>query len=343
MKKFSISLLLVGLVLKVILAPAQSLEKSMSQAASVFLKSLNNEEKEKTNFMFDDQERFDWHFVPRDRKGLSLKYMNSEQRANAMNLVKSALSKSGALRIEQIMDLENVLRVIENRPPNDVRRDPDNFAFSIFGDPTKDAWAWRIEGHHVSLNFTIVKGKVAYTPSFFGSNPGIVLADVPQKNRNVLHEEQMKAFTLLQSLSSEQLAKTVLSAVAPNDIVTFNKRKALLDHFEGISYSELTKSQKELFTDLLDAYLSRYHVSLRQQQWSKLKKQGLDKIYFTWMGDQKPELGKGKGHYYRIHGPTFLIEFDNTQNDGNHIHSVVRDLENDFGDDLLKIHYENNH
>jgi hypothetical protein len=106
---------------------------------------------------------------------------------------------------------------------------------------------------------------------------------------------------------------------------------------------ELTTEQKVIFKNLIMAYLQRYHITLKNQQWSQLEKSGLDQIHFAWMGDQKPEIGSGHGHYYRIHGPTFLIEFDNTQNGGNHIHSVVRDLTNDFGEDMLKAHYEKGH
>ncbi len=346
MKKTILFLVLTSFCFLGTLCEAQnlkSLDKAMVFAAQAYLESLKPNEKLIANFSFDDTQRFDWHFVPRERKGLSMKFMTTEQREKAMNLVKTALSQSGMLRVDQIMDLENVLRVIENRPPNDLRRDPENYAISIFGNPMDDQWAWRIEGHHLSLNFTMVNGNVAYTPSFFGSNPGTVLAEVPQKNRNVLQEEQMSGFELLASLNSSQLKMAVLSDQAPNDVVTFNNRRAEIEKFEGISYGELSKPQQALLIKVIDAYLKRYHVSLEKQQWDNLKKHDLNKIFFSWMGDKSPLIGKGHGHYYRVHGPTFLIEFDNTQNDANHIHAVVRDLENDFGDDLLKMHYEKSH
>tara|TARA_R110002124_G_scaffold225394_1_gene390736 strand:- start:267 stop:1310 length:1044 start_codon:yes stop_codon:yes gene_type:complete len=346
MKNIAFCLIATSFLLTPFLSRGQDLKvlnKEMRNAATAYLASLRADERAKTIFEFDDEQRFDWHFVPRERKGLSMKFMNVDQRTKATNLVKSAMSKSGILRMEQIMDLENVLRVIESRPPNDLRRDPDNYSISVFGDPSQDNWGWRIEGHHLSLNFTIVNGQVAYTPSFFGSNPGTVLAEVPQKDRNVLKEEQMSAFKLMASFNATQLAKALLSDKAPYDVVTFNKRRAELDKFDGIAYGDLSKSQQALLSNIITVYLTRYHVSLSKQQWDNLKKNDLNKIYFSWMGDQNPTIGKDHGHYYRIHGPTFLIEFDNTQNDANHIHSVVRDLENDFGDDLLKMHYEKSH
>jgi hypothetical protein len=321
----------------------EKLARQMTDVANTFLKSLSPEQKKEAMLPYTDPARFDWNFTPRERKGLTFKGMDAAQRKSAMAMVSLVLSQEGYSKAEQIIDLENVLRVVETRPANDTYRDPENYAFLIFGNPGTDPWGWRMEGHHLSLHFSSMNGQVTYTPSFMGSNPGQVLADVPQKGKRILKAEQDGAFILLQSLDEKQMAKASLGTKAPNEIFTSNSRKASLETLQGIPMSELNAGQKDLFKTLIMTYLQRYHVTLKNQQWAQLEKSGLDQIHFAWMGDQKPEIGAGHGHYYRIHGPTFLIEFDNTQNGGNHIHSVVRDLTNDFGEDMLKAHYEKGH
>ncbi len=319
------------------------LTKKMSAAVNVFLKTLTPDQKNIAQVTFEDPARFDWHYVPRTRKGLALKAMGADQRKAAMEMIRTVLSAEGYMKAGQIMDLENVLRVTETRPPNDTYRDPENFSFMIFGTPGAEPWGWRIEGHHISLHFSSVNGQISFTPGFMGSNPGTVLADVPQKGRRVLGQEEDLAFDLLHAMDKSQLEKIVLNTKAPNEIFTANSRKASLEKMEGLAMKDMTTAQAALFKKLIGVYLQRYHVTLKNQQWAQLEKAGTEKIHFAWMGDQTAEIGEGRGHYYRIHGPGFLIEFDNTQNGGNHIHSVVRDLNNDFGDDLLRMHYEKAH
>jgi hypothetical protein len=317
--------------------------RKMETSVEAFLKTLTAEQKVVAAVAYDDAARFDWHFIPRTRKGLAIKNMNAEQRLAAMAMIKVVLSAEGNTKVEQIMDLENVLRVLETRPANDVYRDPENFSFMVFGAPGKAPWGWRVEGHHLSLHFSLVNGQISFTPGFLGSNPGVVLIDVPQKGRRILKEEEDFAFDLLNALNKDQLHKVILKSEAPHEIFTSNSRKASLEKREGLPMAEMSKQQAALFKKLIMVYLQRYHVTLKKQQWAQLEKDGLGEIYFAWMGEQTAEIGKGHGHYYRIHGPGFLVEFDNTQNGGNHIHSVVRDLRNDFGDDLLRMHYEKAH
>ena len=319
------------------------LAKKMSTAVNTFLSTLTTEQKNEAITDFANIVRFDWHYIPRERKGLSLKKMKPEQRTAAMAMIRLMMSGEGYQKTEAIIDLENVLRVIESRPPNDTYRDPENFAFLIFGNPGQDPWGWSVEGHHLSLHFTFLNGEIAFLPGFMGSNPGNVLADVPQKGLRILKNEEDFAFELLKSLDEKQLEKAVIGSTAPNEMFTANSRKASLEQMQGIPMAEMTGTQKAAFKKLIMSYLQRYHVTLKNQQWAELEKSGLDKIHFAWMGDQKNVIGSGQGHYYRIHGPTFLIEFDNTQNGGNHIHSVVRDLVNDFGEDMLGRHYEKAH
>jgi hypothetical protein len=335
---------------------AQQVRDEMQESAQAFLQTLSPEQRQKAIFPLDDAERFNWHFVPRERKGLPLKQMTPEQRQAAMAMLKTGLSQQGYDKATAIIDMENVLRVIDNRPPNDTYRDPENYSFTIFGDPsTKNPWSWRIEGHHLSLQFMSVTGRViAQTPTFFGSNPGILkydpsmadkrmgdprVSDLPQKGREILKQETEQAFALLKTLNPDQRKKAVLAAVAYPEMVTSNKRSAVLEKMDGLMLSEMTADQRKLFLGLLQVYLNNYRITLANQQMAKLQKTSLDSLRFGWAGDLTPELGEGKGWYYRIHGPTILIEYDNTQTNANHIHTVVRDLTNDFGEDLLREHY----
>lgn len=330
--------------------PKESVKKDdfnqqMTKAVSAFVKTLNPNQKAEVMHPLGDTLRFNWHFIPRDREGLNLKRMTDPQRQAAMRIIEVVMSDEGYTTIKQIIDLENVLRVLESRPPNDTRRDPENYSFLVFGNPgTKDPWGWRVEGHHMSLHYTVVDGHVSFTPSFLGSNPGHVLIDVPQKGLRVLGDEEDMGYQLLNALNAEQKKKVILAEKSPYEIFTTNKRQVSgLDKKEGLAMKDMTPSQQELFKKLIGEYLNRYHVTLKNQQMKQLEEAGIGNIYFAWMGDTELKMGKDAGHYYRIHGPTLLIEFDNTQNDANHIHTVVRDLTDDFAEDLLKMHYEKSH
>jgi DNA-binding transcriptional ArsR family regulator len=322
-----------------------NLNQQMTQAASAFLKTLNNEQRGEVMRPLSDTVRFNWHFIPRDRLGLNLKRMNPSQRKAALHMVEVVLSDKGYQKIRKVIDLENVLRVLETRPPNDTRRDPENYAFLVFGDPaTKQPWGWRMEGHHISLHYTSVDGHISFTPSFLGSNPGHVLIDVPQKGLRVLGEEEDLGFQLLSSFSEDQKKRIILAEKSPYEIFSANKRQVDgMEIREGLAMKDMTSAQQQLFKKLISVYLDRYHITLKNQQMKQLESAGMGNIHFAWMGNSTLKMGKGEGHYYRIHGPTLLIEFDNTQNDANHIHTVVRDLTDDFAEDLLKKHYEQSH
>ena len=333
----------------------------MTVAAQAFLATLSAEQRQQAVYAFDDPERFVWYYTPHDRKGLPLKSMNPTQRQAALSLLKTGLSSQGYDKAMAILDMENVLRVVENRPPNDTRRDPDNYYVTIFGDPSaQNPWNWRFDGHHLSLQFlslvgTSGQGRVlAQTPTFFGSNPGILRNDpgmadtrmadprlpkLPQYGREILKQETERAFALLKTITPEQLKQVMVAPVAYPDILSTNVRTVSMEKMDGLRVADMTTAQRTLFLELLQTYLTNYHVTLANQQMDKLKKSGLDNLRFAWAGDTTPKLGDGKGWYYRIHGPTILIEYDNTQSDANHIHTVVRDLTNDFGEDLLREHY----
>lgn len=307
----------------------------ITQAAENFLASLQPPQFKKAFFELKDEERFNWHFIPRDRKGLSFKDMTASQRHLAQALMASALSPKGHSKAATIMSLEQVLHEMENNAP---RRDPELYFFSIFGKPgPKQPWGWRLEGHHLSLNFTVEKNQVSATPSFLGSNPAEIKQG-PRKGLRVLGAEEDLGRKLVKSLDPEQKKAAIVSTNAPKDIISSNIRKASPLPNEGLVAAKMTASQRSLLSELLKEYLFRNRTEMAENDLQKIEKHGFEKIFFVWAGGLEP----GEGHYYRLQGPSFLMEYDNTQNDNNHVHAVWRDFENDFGLDLLKEHYRNN-
>jgi len=289
----------------------------------------------------DNDERYNWHFFPKsDRKGIALNELSDEQRNKAFALLKSCLSVTGYTKTMDILQLENVLQVLENRSDNDYRNSGKYF-ITIFGKPDqKNSWGWRFEGHHISFNFSALNNKlISGTPGFLGANPAIVPSG-PQKGKQALREETEGGFALLHSFTSQQLKSAISKSGAPGEIITFVSRKAAIDSKEGIGYAAMTKTQHALFMKLIHAYIHRYTKLFADDMINDLTNAGLNNLRFVWAGSQQPD---GKPYYYRIQGPTIIIEFDNSQGNANHIHSVVRDLKNDFGGDALLEHYQKNH
>lgn len=311
-------------------------------AANQFINTLDKDQKIETLFPFDGDERYNFHFVPLTRKGITFNEMNDQQKTLAIALMKTCLSSQAFEKTQEIMQLENVLKELENRAANDHYRDPGNYHITIFGIPAPaTTWGWRFEGHHISFNFSVDKQKLtAGTPGFLGSNPGEVLTG-PKKGKQVLKDETDLGFAMLHSLSPDQLKKAVIDPVAPKDILTFDKRKAMIDSPAGIRYVELNASQQQAFLSLIDVYIHRFTKLFAEDRLKDIQKAGLENLRFAWAGYTQKEVGKGT--YYRIQGPTIIIEYDNTQNNANHVHSVIRDLKNDFGGDELLDHYRNSH
>jgi hypothetical protein len=308
----------------------------MAAAANQFLASLSADQRGRATFSFESDERMRWHFIPNEmfpRKGISLKELTPEQRTVAHGLLRSGLSQRGYMTATSVMELERVLRAIENG--GRFARDPEEYFLSVFGAPKAGGtWGWRFEGHHLSLHFTIVGGSaVVSSPAFLGSNPAEV-RDGPMKGRRILGPIEDAARALLVTLDASQRSKAVITDVAPEDIITMTKLAIDPLHPAGISASELSADQRALLQNLIEVYTSVMADDIAEQRLVRLRKAGLDKITFAWAG----ALERGKKHYYRVQGPTFLIEYDNTQNDGNHIHSVWRDFDGDFGRDLLREH-----
>jgi hypothetical protein len=332
------------------LSGADRSASSMTSAATAFLASLTPEQKGKAVFPFASDERVHWHFIPTGpppmfpRNGLTIKEMSEAQRKAAHALLKASLSQRGYMTASSIMDLETVLGALEaaqraaaTEPPRaaPIVRDSERYFFSVFGTPsTKDTWGWRVEGHHVSLHFTVVNGSVlTASPSFFGSNPAEV-REGPKKGLRILGIEEDAARALLESLDASQKTTAIINATAPGDMLTMNNLKIDPLSPTGVSAGSLNDKQRELLMKLIDVYTGFMAPEVAADRLAKLKKAGVDKIGFAWAG----ETERGKKHYYRVQGPTFLVEFDNTQNDGNHVHSVWRDFDGDFGRDLLREH-----
>lgn len=310
--------------------------EDMAAAANKFLAALSAEEKAKAAFEFKDQERVNWHYIPKERKGLPFREMNSEQQRLAHALIRSAMSQHGYAKATNIISLEAVLHELEGAGRR-FPRDPGLYFISVFGKPAaKGAWGWRLEGHHLAINITVVNGKlVTGTPSFFGANPAEVRQG-PRKGLRILAEEEDIARELIKSLSPEHRKAAIFSDTALKEIVTEAKRKVDPLEKTGIEAAKLSKEQKDTLLKVIKLYVERYRPELAEDDLVKIEKAGLDKVQFAWAGG----LERGEGHYYRIQGPTFLMEYDNTQNNNNHIHTVWRDFDGDFGEDLLRKHYK---
>ncbi|MBT4501853.1 MAG: DUF3500 domain-containing protein [Gemmatimonadetes bacterium] len=315
--------------------------KRMADAAAAFLDSLAEEQRGKARLDFADaSERENWHYVPRERAGLPLKEMDDEQRKRALALVANGLSDSGYQKATIIMSLEEVLAEIEG-PGRSFVRDPDLYYLSLFGSPGDDEpWGWRFEGHHISLNFTLVDGcAIGLTPGFFGANPARVLHGA-QEGLRALKEEEDVARELLHGLDGEQRKAAIVAAEAPPDILT-----GPAPHLSaplspaGLPGAEMDAGQRALLRALIGVYAGRFPRDANSAATGALEGIDWNRIHFAWMGSAE----RGGPHYYRVQSPVFLAEYDNTQNDANHIHAVWRDVRNDFGADLLRRHYLRDH
>lgn len=304
--------------------------RSMTTAAKELLRALTPEQRSKIQFKFDDKERFTWDFRPVPRNGLAVREMQPYQKPLAHALLNASLSQQGYNKATTIMSLEEVLRVQEK--DSGERRNPEKYYFSIFGEPSDSGmWALRVDGHHLSVNFTIVNGKVTAAPTFFGSNPHEVREIAERKGLRPLSREEDLGRELVTSLTPDQLKIAIVDEKAYNDILSDNKNPAMVKNSKpGISVSKFNAKQKALLDELVAEYANNVPqdiAAVRLEQYKKMAGQ----IDFAWAGGLK----KGEFHYYRIQSPTFLIEYDNTQNEGNHVHSVWRDFKSDFGLDQI--------
>lgn len=314
---------------------------SMVVAAQAFLNTLSPELRTQVTFPFEGEDRFRWHYVPQEmfpRKGVNIKEMTVEQRKAAHTLLRSALSTQGYLKTTHIMQHERILGAFEQvMATGRFQRDPELYWLMLFGVPSREKpWGWRVEGHHLSLSFSAITPELlATTPAFMGANP----AEVPGGTHagfRILGAEEDLARALLANLDDSQRSRAIIETTAPQDIITVNSRNVTLRDPVGLPAAAMTETQRGVLWQLMAEYVQNMQRDIAHRQLEKIKHAGIDKLHFAWAGS----LERGKAHYYRVHGPTSLIEYDNTQSNANHIHTVWRDLQDDFGGDLLRKHYE---
>jgi hypothetical protein len=302
-----------------------------------FLKSLTQAQRNKTQMPFDDDSRMLWHYIPSSmfpRAGIQLNELDSNQKSKLDELLKTFLSETGYTKTMKIIDLENILLEISG---DSIMRNPENYSVAFYGNPEKDSiWAFSFDGHHISLNFTIHNGKIQIAPRFLGANPARIPSG-PREGERTLQKEEDLGFELINSLSEEQRKMAIFQQKPFLDIVTEKSTEVKPLSPVGIMYGQLYRNQQLIFLKLLDEYLSTIPAEQAEKRMNSIKDEEINEVRFGWAG----ATVLGEGHYYRIQGKSFLIEFDNVQNEANHIHTVWRDFDGDFGRDLIKEHYKN--
>jgi hypothetical protein len=306
--------------------------------AEAFASSVSDADRGRTLYGFDEAERHTFNYVPMVRGGLPLQDMSDAQKGQAQALLRHVLSDDGYARTQQIITHESILRALEMERgvKGYERRDPGHYYLALFGTPAADSpWGWRFEGHHLSVNVTHAGDAAAVVaPLFFGANPARVPSG-PHEGLRLLALEEDLARALVTSLDQGQRGRAVIAPETTNDIVTTTVPKVDGLSTEGLPAGEMTAAQRAQLRQIVDVYAARLSLREAKAQLERIDAAGFDTLHFAWAGG----LESGQKHYYRIHGPTVLIEYDNSQNDGNHIHTVWRDLQNDFGGDLLRKHY----
>ena len=308
----------------------------MAEACRKWVDSLNPEQKAKATYHYLDGERQFWYYPPLNRHGLPLRDMTPEQRDLAYGIMESSLDAQAYEQAKAIIDHELILGPLEKeRGIESFVRDPMLYYWTVFGDPGgEEPWGWRAEGHHVSLHFSVWGEEVtAVTPFFFGANPAEV-PHGPEQGKRILGDREDLAIELMATMTEEQRAKAIIHENAPWDILTYNTTKAPVHQGEGLSATDMTGEQKEILLALITEYVNQVRTDVAHERLEAIKENGLDHFRLVWAG----ATDRSRDHYYRIHGGNFLIEFDNIQDGANHIHSVWRDVENDFANDVLRDH-----
>ena len=327
-----------------LIAYQQTTEDLMVTTANAWLASLNGNQITSAQHKLDNPDYEIWHFVPDNnfvtargyrRNGLTYGEMTPEQRSLADALLAASVSRAGFVSVKTIMSLEEVLRIQEKDTVG--RRDVNVYHFTVFGEPSMEGdWGWRLEGHHVSLHFLMRDGKLASTaPTFLGANPHEV-REGPRKGVRPLGGREDTARKLMMALDAGLQKKALVSETAYRDILTSADTRAKLESQpQGISAAQLSGDQYEMLLDAADQYALSLPAEQAERRRAMVRKTSKEDLFFAWAGSIKP----GGGDYYRIQGPAFLIEYDNTQNGNNHSHSVWREFEGDFGRDVLAAHY----
>ncbi|HVJ67792.1 MAG TPA: DUF3500 domain-containing protein [Caulifigura sp.] len=308
---------------------------NLGKAATAFVGTLTAEQKSVAVMPYDTPKRVDWHFIPKpERKGLQYKLMTKEQQQAAMKLLQSAVSQIGYDKATKIMATESLLKELEAGKGQNIR-DPERYFFTLFGTPGQGRWGLSIEGHHLSLNFVVDGDRViSSTPQAFAANPAIVKSENKSGiavGRRLLDLEETLAFDLVNALSAEQKKTAIFDEKALKEVRNAGVAQPPTDAAVGIAAGDLKASEKKTLRKLIEVYCSAMPSRVAAERMDDIEKAGWDKIKFGWAGATEP----GIGHYYRIQGPTFLVEFVNTQPDAagniaNHIHALWRDMRGDF-------------
>ena len=308
----------------------------MREACSAFLDSLSAEQKERTTFNYLDGERIFWYYPPANRHGLAIRDMNEEQRKLAYAVMATGLTDKSYQQAVATIENESLLGSIEKGAGViTYDRDPELYYWTVFGEPGGDGpWGWRVEGHHVSFNYGVWDdGVISTTPFFLGANPHEIRTG-PDTGHRILGVREDLAFELMNDLDSSQRSKAVIYGEAPYDILTYNSSKAVLPPEEGLRASRMSGTQREMLMSLIAEYVNQVRQDVASDKLAAIKEQGIDDFQLAWGGP----VEKGSEHYYRIHGGKFVVEYINRQNGANHTHSVLRDVDNDFGVDVLREH-----
>jgi hypothetical protein len=311
----------------------------MLEAWRSFVDDIDAEARRRAAFPFDAEQRLDWYYTPVERTGMPIGALDDAQRERLQAFLRTGLGEEGTAQAFDIVALEEVLFATSG---GRAMRDPGNYFLGVFGDPAPDGpWGWRFEGHHLSVSFTVVDGRVvSATPAFFGGNPAVVPGDAPvHAGLSPFAREQQAAHRAIGAFAGELLERALIADTAPDDILTSNARRAEMGTPEGVALGDMSDPQRQGVLELLGLFAARMDPDLADYQLAKINEAGVERVHFAWAGGTAP----GERHYFRIHGPTFVVEWDNTQGNGNHVHSVWRDFADDFGYDPLGQHLAADH
>lgn len=309
---------------------------AMVDAARRWVASLDSNQRGKATYHYMDGERLFWYYPPLNRHGLPLRDMNEQQRSYAMELLATGLTEESNQQARSIIEHELVLGPLEAEWGQVTwPRDPELYYWTVFGDPGRhDPWGWRVEGHHLSVHYSVWGDQViSVTPFFLGANPAEVRKG-PKEGLRILGRREDLAIELMGSLDAGQRSKAVIHDKAPWDILGYNSSKQAIHDEEGLAGHEMNGTQREMLMALIGEYVNGAPAAVAEQRLSTIRETGLDDYRLVWAGG----LDRGRDHYYRIHGGQFIVEFDNVQNEANHIHSVWREVDNDFAQDVLRDH-----
>ena len=317
--------------------------REITAAVRAWLDRLDDGQRAQATFQFETPERYAWAYTPGPREGLAIRGMRPDHRAAAREMVAAAMSSRTAGEVAAIIALETVLGQIEQAEGRSgwLRRDPELYWFAVFGTPDSGSpWSWRIGGHHVAMQVTVADDRViGTTPSFLGANPAVIPSG-PSAGASTLPGEEDLARFLLAELTSAERGVAVIGGAAPADILTGIGRHADLRSVPvGVRHADLGAPRQEALERLIQHYVHRVRPEVAEATWERIVAAGLGDVTFAWAGSDAP----GRGHYYAVRGPSLVIEYDNTQNGANHIHAVWRDLDHDWGGDLLAEHLATAH